>query len=279
MISGLLGKKIGMTQIFGEEGNKIPVTVIEAGPCFVQAFKVDEKDGYNAVQMGYEDTKEKRLKKPQREYLRANGLKPKKFVGEIRCEGAPEVKIGDQITCRIFQKGDLLDVMGVSKGKGFQGGMKRCGWSGGKATHGSMAHRAPGSMGASSYPSRIMKGHGGAGHMGNRQITVQNLEVIDVYSESNTVIVRGAVPGATGSYLVMRYAKKKPVAPREEVPEETKEAPEEGQERVEQKAPVKEERAAENENEKKEEEEKAVLKKEEEVKSKGNGGKKEGNKE
>ena len=227
MIPGILGKKIGMTQIFEEDGARIPVTVLGAGPCFVQAVKAAGKDGYNAVQIGYDDAKEKRIKKPQREWLKANDLKPRKFVHEIRCAEEPDVKVGDEWTNKIFQKGDMLDITGVSKGKGFQGGMKRCGWKGGGESHGSMCHRAPGSIGASAYPSRVMKGHGMPGHMGSRQTTVQNLEVIDIDAENNTISVRGAVPGSNGTYLVIRYALKKPVAPREEKEEvEVKEKPE-----------------------------------------------------
>ena len=226
MIPGILGKKIGMTQVFNEDGDKIPVTVVEAGPCQVQAVRVDEKDGYNALQMGYDDTKEMRLKKPQREDVKAKKLSPKKFVREIRCSEAPEAKVGDEVTNAIFQKGDYLDIAGVSKGKGFQGGMKRCGWSGGKASHGSMSHRVPGSIGASAYPSRVFKGHGMPGHMGHVSLTVQNLEVVDVNTEENTMAIKGAIPGGNGTYLVIKYALKKPVAPREEKVEPEEEAPE-----------------------------------------------------
>jgi large subunit ribosomal protein L3 len=214
MIPGMLGKKLGMTQVFDVDGLRIPVTVMEVGPCQVQAVMVGEKDGYNAVQIGYGDTTEKRINKPQREYLKSRKLTPKKFVREIRCEEAPEAKIGDELTNCIFQVGDHLDVTGLSKGKGFQGGMKRCGWSGGKDTHGSMSHRAPGSIGQSSYPSRVFKGMGMAGQMGNKQKTVQHLEVVDVNTGNNTVAVKGAVPGANGTYLIIRYSKKKPLAAR-----------------------------------------------------------------
>lgn len=214
MIPGILGKKIGMTQIFTEDGLKVAVTVLEAGPCTVQVVKVAETDGYNAVQLGYDETRESRVKKPQREYLKAKNLKPKKFVSEIRYEAVPDVNVGDEITNGIFQVGDMLDVIGTSKGKGFQGGMKRHNWNGGGDTHGSMSHRAPGSIGQSSFPSRVFKGMRMAGHMGAAQITVQNLEVVEVNSEDNTVLVKGAVPGANGSYLVIKYAKKKKIAPR-----------------------------------------------------------------
>ncbi len=215
MVQGILGKKIGMTQIFDEDGARITVTVLEAGPCAVQKVKVAEKDGYCAVQLGYGDTKEKRIKKPQREYLKGNDLKPKRFVREIRCEETPDVKVGDEITNRMFQKGDFLDITGVSKGKGFQGGMKRCGWKGGKETHGSMSHRAPGSIGASAYPSRVVKGHGMPGHMGSSRITTQNVKIMEINAENNTLAVKGSVPGANGGLLIIRYAMKKPVAPRE----------------------------------------------------------------
>jgi large subunit ribosomal protein L3 len=214
MVPGILGKKLGMTQVFGEKGDVIPVTVIEAGPCSVQAVKVSEKDGYNSIQLGYDDAKEKRVKKPQREYLKAKKLPAKKFVREIRCSEAPDVKVGDTITNRMIQQGDFLDVTGTSKGKGFQGGMKRCGWYGGGESHGSMSHRAPGSIGASSYPSKVDRGHGMPGHMGFERRTVQNLEVVDVDTGNNTITVKGAVPGPNGAYLIIRYAKKKPLAER-----------------------------------------------------------------
>ena len=222
MIPGILGKKIGMTQVFKEDGDRVSVTVIEAGPCTVQAVKTVDKDGYSALQLGFDETKEMRLNKPQRESLKAKNLKPKKFVREIRTQEEVDVKVGDEVTNSIFQAGDYLDVTGTSKGKGFQGGMKRHGWKGGKETHGSMSHRAPGSIGQSSYPSRVFKGLGMAGHMGSERVTIQNLEVIDVDKENNTILVEGGVPGVNGTYLILRYANKKPIAERvqEEVPEE-----------------------------------------------------------
>jgi large subunit ribosomal protein L3 len=219
----------------------------------VQVVRSGEKDGYNAVQLGYDDVREKRVKKPQRQYLKSKNLKTKRFVREIRCAEAPDVKIGDNLTNRMLQVGDFIDVSGVSKGKGFQGGMKRCGWMGGPDTHGSMSHRAPGSMGASSYPSRVMKGHGGAGQMGNEKVTVQNLEVVDVDRENNTVAVKGAVPGANGTYLVIKYAKKKSLAPREVQPEEeAAEGAAQGEEEVKQEAAeTKEEAGSKSEDENK----------------------------
>jgi len=214
MIPGILGKKIGMTQIFMEDGDRVSVTVLEAGPCTVQAVKLDKKDGYKAVQLGYDDTKESRIKKPQREYLKANKLKAKRFVREIRYEADPDLSVGDEVTTNILQIGDFLDITGVSKGKGFQGGMKRHNWSGGPKSHGSKSHRAPGSIGASSYPSRVFKGQNMPGQMGNAKVTIQNLEVVDIDAENNIVLVKGAVPGANGTYLIIKYATKKPLAER-----------------------------------------------------------------
>jgi large subunit ribosomal protein L3 len=214
MIKGILGKKIGMTQIFGEGGKKFPVTVLEAGPCTVQQVKAGEKEGYVAVQLGFSDVKEKNVKKPQREYLKKKKLQMKRFVKEIKCDESADAKVGDEVTNVIFQEGDYVDITGVSKGKGFQGGVKRHGWSGGRASHGSMFHRAPGSMGASSYPSRVHKGHNLPGHMGHGKVTIQNLEVLEVDASNNTIVVKGAVPGPNGSYLVIKYATKKPLSPR-----------------------------------------------------------------
>ncbi|MFH1837395.1 MAG: 50S ribosomal protein L3 [Candidatus Omnitrophota bacterium] len=222
MIPGILGKKIGMTRIFKEDGESVPVTVIEAGPCVVQIVRSLKKDGYEAVQIGFDDTKEKRLKKPQRAYLSANKLKPKKFVREIRCEKTADIKIGEEITVAMFQEGDFLDITTRSKGKGFQGGVKRHGWKGGQETHGSMSHRAPGSIGASSFPSRVFKGQRMPGHMGDAITTVQNIEIVSVNTENNTIVVKGAVPGANGSYTIIKYAKKKILGPRKEKAEETK---------------------------------------------------------
>jgi large subunit ribosomal protein L3 len=230
MVTGILGKKLGMSQIFDEAGKKIPLTIIEAGPCVVQAIKKVGKHGYNAIQLGYDDVKEKNVNKPQREYLKKNGLSTKRYVREIRCDEVSEdIKVGDIITSSIFQKGDYLDILGTSKGKGFQGGIKRCNWSGGKETHGSMSHRSPGSIGASSYPSRVHKGHPMPGQMGNAKVTVQNLEVVEVDLEKDIVAIKGALPGAIGSYVIMRFAGKKTIAPRIEpeiVEEEVVEAPE-----------------------------------------------------
>ena len=214
MIQGLLGRKIGMTQIFTEDGVKIPITLIKAGPCTVQVVKTKETDGYEAVQLGFVDTKEKRLKKPQREYLKAKNLPPKKNVKEVPCDSISDIEVGAVVTNEIFQVGDFVDIVGTTKGKGFQGGVKRHGWAGGPKTHGSNSHRAPGSIGQSSYPSRVFKGMGMAGQMGNKRKTTQNIEIIEVNTDDNTIVVKGAVPGSNNSFLTIKYALKKDLAPR-----------------------------------------------------------------
>ncbi|MBF0493922.1 MAG: 50S ribosomal protein L3 [Candidatus Omnitrophica bacterium] len=221
-MSAILGKKIGMVQIFDEKGDSIPVTVLEAGPCVVQLVKTVENDGYNAVQFGFDDKRAKRVKKPQAEYLKSKNLKPKRFVREVRCDAKEGLAVGDTVQA-MFQKGDFVDVIGISKGKGFQGGMKRNNWLGGCETHGSMSHRAPGSIGASSYPKKVERGHPMPGQMGNEKSTMQNLKVVDVDVEKGIILVRGAVPGANGNYCVVRFAKKKKVAPRQTEKKETKE--------------------------------------------------------
>ena len=232
MIQGLLGRKIGMTQIFTEDGIKIPITLIETGPCTVQVVKTQETDGYEAVQLGFLDKKEKRLKKPQREYLKANNLPPKKHVKEVPCDSISEVEVGAVITNTMFQAGDFVDIVGTTIGKGFQGGVKRHGWAGGPKTHGSNCHRAPGSIGQSSYPSRVFKGMHMSGQMGNETKTTQNIEIIEVNAEDNTIAVKGAVPGSNNSFLTIKYALKKDLAPRIQ-PEEKTESVSEGVEKQE----------------------------------------------
>jgi large subunit ribosomal protein L3 len=232
MIQGLLGKKLGMTQIFTEEGGKVPVTVIEAGPCTVQSVKTTERDGYEAVQLGFANTGENNIKKPQREVLKSKKLPPKKYVKEVPCDSVSEIEIGAVVTNLMFQVGDYVDITGTSKGKGFQGGVKRHGWSGGKETHGSKSHRAPGSIGQSSSPSRVFKGMGMPGQMGNERKTVQNVRVIDVNNDNNTIAVKGAVPGANKSYLIIKYALKKELAPRVQ-PEDNESAEQENGEKKE----------------------------------------------
>jgi len=212
---GLLGKKIGMTQAFGTDGEVIPLTVIEAGPCAVLQVKSADRDGYFAIQLGFGEKKESRANKPDLGRFKKAGVPPKRFVREIRVvqgeteKDDKEYKLGQEILVDVFQQGDFVDISGISVGKGFQGGMKRWHWSGGPETHGSMSHRRPGSIGASSDPSRVFKGQHLPGRMGGKKVTTQNLEVVRVDKENNLLLVKGAVPGHKNSYLVIKKAKKK----------------------------------------------------------------------
>jgi len=201
---GLIGKKIGMTSVFSVEGKNIPCTVIEAGPCPVMQIRTLEKDGYKAVQLGFQDQKEKHSTKPEIGHAKKAGTSPKKKVLEFEGFG-DDVKLGDVITVDIIETASFIDISGISKGKGFQGVVRRHGFGGvGESTHGQHNRlRAPGSIGASSYPSRVFKGMRMAGRMGNNKVTVQNLEVLKVILESNLLIVKGSVPGAKGSYLII----------------------------------------------------------------------------
>jgi large subunit ribosomal protein L3 len=208
MVKGLIGKKIGMTQIFDETGLAIPVTVIEAGPCYVTQVRLPEKDGYSAVQMGFGETKPKRLTGGQMGHLKRNSLPPLKFLREFRVKD-PEVQEGDQLTVAVFDVGERVDVVGTSKGKGFQGGVKRYHFRGGPKTHGqSDRERAPGSRGAGTTPGRVYKGSRGPGHMGNDRVTSQSLRVVLVDAERNLIGVRGSVPGARGSLVLVQEARK-----------------------------------------------------------------------
>ena len=206
-MKGILGKKLGMTQIFTEEGIVVPVTVVEAGPNVVTQVKTVEKDGYNAIQVGFEDAKEKSLNKPQKGHLAAaNTLK--KHLKEFRVDSVEEYTVGQEIKADLFAAGELIDVTGISKGKGFQGPIKRHGQSRGPETHGSRYHRRPGSMGACSYPGRVFKNKKLAGHMGSVKVTVQNLEVVRVDADKNLILVKGAIPGAKGSVVTIKEAVK-----------------------------------------------------------------------
>jgi large subunit ribosomal protein L3 len=201
---GLIGKKIGMTSVFSVEGRNIPCTVIEAGPCTVSQVRTIEKDGYEAVQLGFQDKKEKHATKPEIGHFKKAGSAPKNKVVEFDGFGA-DVKLGDIITVDMLEVSNFIDITGISKGKGFQGVVRRHGFGGvGESTHGQHNRlRAPGSIGASSYPSRVFKGMRMAGRMGGAKITVQNIEVLKVIPENNLVIVKGSVPGANGSYLIL----------------------------------------------------------------------------
>lgn len=206
-MKGILGKKIGMTQIFTEHGEVIPVTVVEAGPVAVTQIKTTENDGYTAIQVGFQDAKEKSLNKPQKGHLAAaNTLK--KHLKEFRVDSVEEYTVGQEIKADLFAAGELIDVTGISKGKGFQGPIKRHGQSRGPETHGSRYHRRPGSMGACSYPGRVFKNKKLAGHMGSVKVTVQNLEVVRVDADKNFILVKGAIPGAKGSVVTIKEAVK-----------------------------------------------------------------------
>ena len=213
MISGIIGRKMGMTQIFAEDGTVTPVTVIKAGPCVVvQTKTADGKDGYNAVQLGLVEDKPIKLKnvtKPMRGHFEktGGGVPATRVLKEIRLTDAPEEAVGDQIKADVFADGDKIDVIGTSKGRGFAGTIKRHNFSRGPMSHGSMNIREPGSIGQSAYPSRVIKGTRSSGHMGNARVTVQGLSVARVDVENNIIMVRGAVPGATGSLVVVKKRK------------------------------------------------------------------------
>jgi large subunit ribosomal protein L3 len=210
MISGIIGRKLGMTQIFGEDGTVTPVTVIKAGPCVVvQTKSAAGRDGYNAVQLGLVEDKPIRLKnvsKPLRGHFEktGNGVPPTRILKEIRLASEPEAAVGDQIKVDVFAEGDKVAVVGRSKGRGFAGTIKRHNFNRGPESHGSMSVRAPGSIGASAYPSRVIKGTRSSGHMGDERVTIKGLTVAKVDVENNLLMVRGAVPGANGSLVVVR---------------------------------------------------------------------------
>ena len=206
-MKGILGKKLGMTRIFTEEGIVVPVTVVEAGPNVVTQVKTVEKDGYNAIQVGFEDAKEKSLNKPQKGHLAAANVL-KKHLKEFRVDAVEEFTVGQEIKADLFAAGEKIDVTGTSKGKGFQGPIKRHGQSRGPESHGSRYHRRPGSMGACSFPGRVFKNKKLAGHMGSVKVTVQNLEVVKVDADKNLILVKGAIPGPKGSMVTIKEAVK-----------------------------------------------------------------------
>jgi large subunit ribosomal protein L3 len=207
MLKGLIGKKIGMTQIFDEQGVAYPVTIIEAGPCYVTQVRSQERDGYQAVQVGYSEIHPKKLAAGELGHLKANGLPPMKFLREFRSKEA--VNVGDKLTVELFAVGEHVDVVGTSKGKGFAGSVKRYHFKGGKKTHGQSDRlRAPGSRGSGTTPGRVLKGSRGAGHMGSERVTVQALKVVLVDAERNLLGVHGAVPGGKGGLVVIREARK-----------------------------------------------------------------------
>jgi large subunit ribosomal protein L3 len=204
-IQGIIGKKVGMTQVYAEDGQAIPATVIEAGPCVVVQRKSKEKDGYSAVQVGLVERRTvKRVTKPMKGHFDKAGLPPCRVLREFKVADGSELKVGDKVSVDLFAAGDAVKVTGISKGKGFQGVVKRHHFRGGAATHGSMFHRAPGSIGASAFPSRVLKGMRAGGHMGSEQVTVKNVKVVRVDAANNILVVRGSIPGAGGSYVVIR---------------------------------------------------------------------------
>ena len=209
---GLIGRKVGMTQVFADDGSHVPVTVIQAGPCTVTAVRTKAKDGYDALQLGFE-AKKKNVTKPMQGHFKKIGVGAVGVIRELRLDRSAAEKlgsyeVGQTLGVDLFEPGEIVDVVGVTKGRGFQGGVKRHGWLGGEATHGSMFHRAPGSIGASSDPSRVWPGHKLPGRMGNDRRTVLNLRVVRVLPEQNLVLIRGAVPWANGSLVMVRKSVK-----------------------------------------------------------------------
>lgn len=204
---GILGTKVGMTQVFDENGQAIPVTVIEAGPCVVLKKRTPELDGYSAIQVGYKEIKERKVNKPDKGQFAKANVKPTKWIREFKVEDVSAYEIGQKITVDIFQTGELVDVTGISKGKGFAGGIKRHGFHRGPMAHGSKYHRRPGSLGAKG-PARVFKGRKLPGRSGGERVTVQNLEVVRVYPEKNIILIKGAVPGPRKGLLSIRNAVK-----------------------------------------------------------------------
>ncbi len=208
MKKAILAKKIGMTQIFSEDGTLTPVTVLQAGPCFVTQVKTVDNDGYDAVQVGFEDKREKLVNKPQKGVFDKAGVSYKRFVREFRFENAAEYQAGQEIKADIFAAGDHIDATAISKGKGYQGAIKRLGQHRGPMGHGSKFHRHQGSNGTSSDPSRVFKGKGMPGHMGAKRVTIQNLEIVRVDAENNLLLVKGAVPGPKKSLVTIKESVK-----------------------------------------------------------------------
>jgi len=217
MVTGIIARKLGMTQVFAADGTVTPATVVKAGPCVVLQAKGTQTDGYEAVQLGFVEEKPAKVNKALGgHYKKAGNVPPTRVRREVKvAPGGDPLKAGDQVLVSgVFNNGDRIDVIGISRGKGFQGVMKRHNFAGGAATHGSMFHRAPGSIGASSFPSRVIKGMRAAGHMGSDRVTVRNLKIVTVDGENNVMLIRGAVPGAPGTYLIVRKAiaaKKEPI--------------------------------------------------------------------
>lgn len=210
MAKGIIGRKLGMTQVFVGGEELIPVTVVEAGPCTVIQKKTKQTDGYDAIQIGFRELKSQRVKRPLMGRFQKANAAPVRFLREIKVDNIDDYEVGQILKVDIFAPGERVDVTGISKGRGYQGVMRRHGFGGGRASHGSMFHRAPGAIGAHEEPGRVLKGKKLPGQMGNRRITVQNLQVVDVDPERNIILLRGAVPGATNGALMLRNAVKYP---------------------------------------------------------------------
>ena len=208
MVNGIIGKKLGMTQIFADDGSVTPVTVIKAGPCIVVQKKTVNTDGYDAVQLGLvEEKAPRKVNKPTEGHFKRAGVPPTRVLREVRVLASEEgTNVGDKVLVDIFNEDDLVEIIGRSKGRGFAGFIKRHGFGGGRATHGSMFHRAPGGIGASAYPSRVIKGTRMAGHMGNERKTIKNLRVVAVDTDNNLLMIHGAVPGPNGAYVLIKKA-------------------------------------------------------------------------
>ncbi len=207
-MKGIIGKKIAMTQIFTEEGKVIPVTMVEAGPCMVTQIKTVEREGYDALQLGFGAVKEKKVSKPQKGHFESKNLEPRRHLAELRVEDPAGYRLGQEITVDIFAKGDHVDITGRSRGKGFAGVIKRYNFRGGPASHGAHFHRAPGAIGACATPSRVFKGTRMPGRMGAERVTALNLEIVDVKTERNILLLRGSVPGPDGGLLLIRESVK-----------------------------------------------------------------------
>jgi len=209
MIKAIIGKKLGMTQVFAANGQRIPVTVVEAGPCTVLQKKSEQTDGYNALQLGFGDKKAQRVNKPEMGHFKAAGKGNFSCLREVQADNIDDFNVGDEITCNsVFSAGDKIDVCGTSKGKGFQGVIKRWGFSGGRATHGSTFHRKPGAIGQSAWPAKVFKGKKMPGQMGNERCTILNLEVVEVRPEQNIILIKGAIPGSRNSLIMIQKAVK-----------------------------------------------------------------------
>jgi large subunit ribosomal protein L3 len=204
MVKGILGKKIGMTRIFRENGQSVPVSVLEVGPCYVTQIKTRDREGYNAIQIGYQPRKDKQLNRPLLGHFKAAGRGGFAFLKEIKVDDVNPFELGQEITSEIFNVGDSVNVRGISKGRGFAGVVKRWGFSGGDTSHGCRSHKVPGSIGASATPSRVMRGKKLPGRMGNQRVTVKNVRVVDVIKDKDLLLVKGSVPGSRGGFLEVK---------------------------------------------------------------------------